>query len=102
MARMLAVWDNHLEDKALPQTLNTKLREAGFRQRDHAVYVMFNPVLNENTYSHWLIEFVRAYNVSQGIAEAEIDAWRDDLRRLGAAGDYFYGSYEYIMVGWKR
>ena len=90
MANMLAVWDNHLEDKALPQTLNTKLREAGFRQGDHAIYVMFNPVLNENTYSHWLIEFVRAYNASQGVAEEEIDAWTDDLRRLGAAGDYFY------------
>src|SRR5215472_8342476 len=101
MARMLTVWDNHLEDKALPQTLNTRLREAGFRQGDHAVYVMFNPVLNENTYSHWLIEFVRAYNACQGVAEEEIDAWTDDLRRLGAAGDYFYSSNEYIMVGWK-
>jgi ubiquinone/menaquinone biosynthesis C-methylase UbiE len=101
MARMLAVWDSHLEDKALPQTLNTKLREAGFRQGDPAVYVMFNPMLNENTYSHWLIEFVRAYNASQGVAEEEIDAWTEDLRRLGAEGDYFYSSNEYIMMGWK-
>jgi hypothetical protein len=48
-----------------------------------------------------LIEFVRAYNASQGVAEEEIDAWTDDLRRLGATGDYFYSSNEYIMVGWK-
>jgi hypothetical protein len=40
MARMLAVWDNHLEDKALPHALNTRLREAGFRQGAHAVYVL--------------------------------------------------------------
>ena len=101
MARMLVVWDNHLEDKALPQTLNTKLREAGFRQGEHGVYVMFNPVLNENTYSHWLIEFVRAYNAPRASPQEEIDAWTDDLRRLGAAGDCFFSPNEYIMVGWK-
>ena len=33
MARMLAVWDNHLEDKALPQTLNTRLREGRLSAR---------------------------------------------------------------------
>ena len=98
---MLKVWDNHLEAKNLPQTLNTKLREAGFRQGDHVVYVMFNPALNENTYSHTLIKFFQSYNASQGIDREELDAWVDDLYRLGAAGDYFFSSNEYIMVGWK-
>jgi SAM-dependent methyltransferase len=101
MARMLKTWDNHLQDKNLPQTLNTKLRDAGFRQGDHSVYVMFNPMLNENTLSHTLIKFVTGYNASQGFDQAEIDAWVDDLYRLGAAGDYFFSSNEYIMVGWK-
>jgi ubiquinone/menaquinone biosynthesis C-methylase UbiE len=101
MARMLQVWDGHLVDKNLPQTLNTKLRNAGFRQGDHSVYVMFNPALNENTLSHTLIKFVTSFNVSQGVEQAEIDAWVDDLYRLGASGDYFFSSNEYIMVGWK-
>lgn len=101
MSHMLKVWDNHLEDKSLPQTLNTRLREAGFQQGDHSVYVMFNPVLNENTYSHILIEFFKGYNASQGVDQKELDAWADDLSRLGAAGDYFFSSNEYIMVGWK-
>ena len=101
MARMLKVWDNHLEDRQLSQTLNTKLRAAGFEQGDHSVYVMFNPVLNENTASHILIEFFKGYNASQGVPQEEIDAGADDLYKLGASGDYFYSSNEYIMMGIK-
>jgi arsenite methyltransferase len=102
MARALQVWDRHLEDPHLPQTLPTKLRQAGFRPGDHAPYVMFNPVLNENTYSAILIEFVKGYNVSQGMPPDEMEAWVDDLRALGAAGDYFFSSNEYIMMGIKE
>jgi len=101
MARMLKVWDNHLEDRQLPQTLNTKLREAGFAQGDHSVYVMFNPALNENTYSHTLIEFFKGYSISQGVSQEEIDAWANDLYKLGSSGDYFFSSNEYIMIGVK-
>ena len=101
MRRMLKVWDNHLADPNLPQTLNTKLREAGFEQGDHAVYVMFNPLLNENTYSYNLIEFIKGFNIAQGIAPEEIDAWTDDLYKLGGSGDYFFSSNEYIMMGIK-
>ncbi len=102
MAHMLKVWDNHLEDRQLPQTLNTKLREAGFEQGDHSVYVMFNPVLNENTYSRYVIEFFRGYNASQGVSQEEIDSWVVDLYKLGESGDYFFSSNEYIMVGNKK
>jgi arsenite methyltransferase len=101
MARVLQVWDRHLEDPHLPQTLPTKLRQAGFRPGDHAVYMMFNPVLNENTYSAILIEFIKGYNVSQGVAPEEMEAWAEDLHKLGGAGDYFFSSNEYIMMGLK-
>ncbi len=102
MQRILKVWENHLEDRKLPQTLNTKLREAGFRQGDHDVYVMFNPVFNENIYSSILIVFVKGYLVSQGVSQEEMDAWADDLQKLGASGDYFFSANEYIMVGIKE
>ena len=101
MARMLNVWDSHLEDRQLPQTLNTKLREAGFEQGDHRAHVMFNPVLNENTFSRFLIEFFKGYNASQGVSQEEIDAWAADLYELGASGNYFFSSNEYIMMGVK-
>jgi arsenite methyltransferase len=101
MARLLQVWDRHLEDPHLPQTLPTKLREAGFRPGDHAVYVMFNPVFHEHTYSAILIEFVKGYNVSQGVSPDEMEAWVEDLRALGASGDYFFSANEYVMVGLK-
>ena len=102
MQRMLKVWDNHLEDRQLPQTLNTKLRKAGLQQGDHDVHIMFNPVFNENTYSYYLIEFFKGYNTSQGVSQDEMDAWADDLKKLGASGDYFFSSNEYIMLGIKE
>ena len=101
MARILQVWDRHLEDPHLPQTLPTKLRAVGFRPGDHAVYLLFIPVLNENTYSYILIEFVKGYNVSQGVAPDEMEAWAEDLRGLGASSDYFFSANEYIMMGIK-
>jgi arsenite methyltransferase len=101
MARMLQVWDRHLEDPHLPQTLPTKLRQAGFCPGDHVVHVMFNPVFNEHTYSAILMEFVKGYNVSQGVTPDEMEAWAEDLRTLGAAGDYFFSTNEYIMMGMK-
>ena len=63
---------------------------------------MFNPVFNENIYSSILIVFVKGYLVSQGVSQEEMDAWADDLQKLGASGDYFFSANEYIMVSIKE
>ena len=59
------------------------------------------PVLNENTFSHYLIEFFKGYILLEGVSRDEIDAWADDLYELSASGDYSFSSNEYIMVGIK-
>jgi hypothetical protein len=43
--------------------------------------------------------FVVGYVESQGISALEASAWKEDLENLGASGDYFYSSNEYIFVG---
>ena len=38
---------------------------------------------------------------NQMFSRCSQEAWVDDLRALGAAGDYFFSSNEYIMMGLK-
>jgi len=35
------------------------------------------------------------------VAQAEADAWTEELQTLGSEGDYFFGSNEYIFVARK-
>jgi hypothetical protein len=44
------------------------------------------------------MRFITGYVESQGISAVEASAWKEDLENLGAAGDYFFSSNEYIFV----
>ena len=46
-------------------------------------------------------KFVEGYVVSQGVSQAEADAWAEELPLLGSSGDYFFSSNEYIFTGHK-
>jgi hypothetical protein len=48
-----------------------------------------------------LMKFVVGYVVSQGVSQDEADAWADDLLGLGATGEYFFSSNEYIFSAEK-
>jgi arsenite methyltransferase len=101
MHRIMEVWDKHLADPHLPQTLGAKLAAAGFTD------VGVEPLVHvETTYdpvgmSAILIKFVASYVTSQGIPDSEATAWADDLRALGSRGEYFFSSNEYIFTGIK-
>jgi len=101
MHRIMEVWDHHLADPHLLQTLGAKLTAAGFTD------VGFEPLVHlETTYdpasmSAILMKFVACYVTSQGIPESEASAWADDLCSLNSRGDYFFSSNEYIFTGIK-
>ena len=48
-----------------------------------------------------LAKFIAGYVASQGITQVEADAWEAELPILGAGGDYFFSSNEYIFTGEK-
>jgi arsenite methyltransferase len=101
MQRIMEVWDKHLADPHLPQTLGSKLIESGFEN------VSIEPLVHiETTYdpagmSAILIKFVAGYVTSQGVSESEATAWADDLKTRGSSGDYFFSSNEYIFTATK-
>jgi arsenite methyltransferase len=101
MNRIMEVWDSHLADPHLPQTLGAKLTAAGFTDVDVEPLVHIETTYDPASMSAILIKFVAGYVTSQGIPESEATAWADDLRALGSSGDYFFSSNEYIFTGIK-
>ena len=101
MNRIREVWDKHLADPHLPQTLGAKLTAAGFTDVGVEPLVHVETTYDPASMSAILIKFVAGYVTSQGIPESEATAWADDLRALGASGDYFFSSNEYIFTGIK-
>ena len=101
MHRIMAVWDKHLADPHLPQTLGAKLTAAGFTDVRVEPLVHVETTYDPASMSAILIKFVAGYVTSQGIPESEATAWADDLRALGSSRDYFFSSNEYIFTGIK-
>ena len=101
MARIMEVWDRHLTDPCLPQTLRSKLRNAGFRDIDVEPVIQLETEFDPGSVSGVLMRFIVGYVESQGISASEANDWKADLENLGASGDYFFSSNEYIFVGRK-
>ena len=101
MARILEIWDGHLADPMMPETMARKLRDAGFANVQVEPIVHVETTYEPNSMSAILAKFVGGYLVSQGVSQAEADAWAEELPDLGADGDYFFSSNEYVFTARK-
>jgi len=101
MARIMEVWDRHLADPNLPQTVARKLRDAGFVNIKVETIVQLETEFDAASVSGVLMKFIVGYAESQGIPASEASDWKADLENLGFTGDYFFSSNEYIFVGRK-
>lgn len=101
MARVMEVWNRHLTDPYLPQTLGSKLRDAGFSDIKVEPIVQLETEFDPASVSGVLMRFIVGYVESQGIPASEASAWKTDLETLGATDDYFFSSNEYMFVGRK-
>jgi len=101
MVRVMGVWDQHLTDPCLPQTLVSQLRDAGFSDIKVEPFVQLETEFDPGSVSGVLMRFILGYVESQGVPASEAAAWKSDLENLGAAGEYFFSSNEYIFVGRK-
>ncbi|MCA9880487.1 MAG: methyltransferase domain-containing protein [Thermomicrobiales bacterium] len=101
MNRIMAIWDKHLADPHLPQTLGSRLTAAGFKDVGVEPLVHLETTYDPASMSAILTKFVAGYVTSQGVADSEAEAWADDLRALGSKGEYFFSSNEYIFTGIK-
>ncbi len=101
MARIMRVWDGHLADSHLPQTLGQRLATAGFGNVRAEAIVQLEIDYDPSSVSAILMKFVVDYATSHGISQDEADAWANDLRELSSRDEYFFSSNEYIVTGIK-
>ncbi len=102
MHRVIDLWNTHCPHPFLPRTLKQDLERAGFDVVERAVHTIFNPDYAPNTYSYGVIDFIHSYVKGvDGVSHEEIDAWAEELHRLGEKGDYFFSLDRYIFVAEK-
>ena len=97
MRRMIECWDTHCPHPHLPRSLARLLAKAGFRATRAQVVPLLNTHYAPDTYSAGLIDVIGGY-ARKRVVEGEATAWAEDLRALGARGEYFFSLNRYLFV----
>jgi ubiquinone/menaquinone biosynthesis C-methylase UbiE len=97
MRRVIECWNTHCPHPRLPRVLRRLLRDAGFRVERIAVVPLLNSAFDTQTYSVGVMEVICGY-ARKHLGEAEVQAWAEDLRALGANGEYFFSLNRYLFV----
>ncbi|HEX4825158.1 MAG TPA: methyltransferase domain-containing protein [Candidatus Polarisedimenticolaceae bacterium] len=91
MRRMLQAWDRHLAHPALPRTLTTALRDAGFTDVRAEGHAFTTNVLDSETYGGLSLGIVERYLMGlDDLDREETKSWADEQRDLGRRGEYYY------------
>lgn len=99
MRRVLEAWDEHLADPHLPQTLGNALEVAGLAVERVEVVPLVNPTLAPDTYSFGILAAIQGFVPGRcGVEQEEAEAWADELRARGAAGEYFFSLNRYVFL----
>jgi SAM-dependent methyltransferase len=97
MRKILAAWDEHLADPYLPRRLTSLLTRTGFTVTQRSAIPLFNAGYDTDTFSAGLIGFIAAFVPGRaGVTAADVNAWAEDLTRLGA--DYFFSLNRYLFL----
>ncbi len=89
MRRVLTCWEGHCPHPHLPRHLVPLAREAGLTVTRVGAIPIVNAAFHPDTYSAGAIDMLAAY-VHRHLDEAVATAWVEDLRTLGARGEYFF------------
>jgi SAM-dependent methyltransferase len=99
MARMLASWDRHVVDRALPATLPASMRAAGFDVLDVLPFNSCDVVLRPDGLAAMMLILVRNYAVANGhVPEEEARAWEAEQRALARDGRFFFSLTHFVTV----
>lgn len=101
MARILKIWDGHLADPRMCETMANRLSDTGFVGVSAEPIVHVETSYDPSSMSAILTKFVSGYVVSQAVSEAEAASWADELRERGESGEHFFSTNEYIYMGGK-
>jgi SAM-dependent methyltransferase len=99
-ARVLAGWDEHLAHPALPRTLASQMRSAGFGDVDMEGHAFATTALDPETYGGSLVRVIESYLVEQEILDAQVAAaWGADQRELDERGEFFCAVTQFCFSG---
>jgi hypothetical protein len=76
--------------------LGRLLREAGFGEVRCEAVPLINLALDPQTYSHGVIPLLARY-AAKPLGEDAARAWAEDLRTLGARGEYFFSVNRFLF-----
>jgi len=102
MRHIMEVWDRHLADPHLPQTLAPRLSGAGFAiEVVHAITTV-ETECSEKSMNHHLMKFIIPFVISEGVSAEEAEAWHADLLEHHDDGDYFYSFTGYAFLARRK
>jgi SAM-dependent methyltransferase len=101
MRRVIECWDTHCPHPHLPRALGRLLREADLLVTRARIVPLMNASFDANTYSAGLIDVIARY-AAKRLGESEVQAWAQDLRELGARGEYFFSLNRYLFLADNR
>lgn len=97
MRRVIECWNTHCPHPHLPRVLVRLLREAGLCVDHTQVIPLLNSAFDAQTYSAGVMQVISGY-ARKRLSEAEVQAWVEDLRALGARDEYFFSLNRYLFV----
>ncbi len=96
MGRVIEAWNAHCPHPHLPRVLGRLLREAGFGAVRCEAVPLVNLALDPQTYSYGVIPLLARY-AAKPLGEDAARAWAEDLRALGARGEYFFSVNRFLF-----
>jgi arsenite methyltransferase len=97
MARVLAVWDEHLAHPSLPRRLSAGLRAAGFEDVHMEGHAFATTELSEETYGGGALPVIERYVRQRG--SDDVDAWGAEQRALGERGEFYFACIQFCFSG---
>lgn len=102
MARVLAVFDDHLANPHLPATLGPLLARAGFIVRRVEIVPMLSSHFQPVSYAAGIMRaihgFTRINAARHGLEAQEVQAWFDDQQQLIAQREFFFSVNRYSFL----
>lgn len=103
MRRVVSAWDTHCPHPRLPRKLAGMLGASGFARPGVEVLALLTVGHSDGTYCRSMAGVLARHAVKTGaVGAAEADAWRADLARLDAAGEYFFSLNRYVFSAVRR
>ncbi len=102
MERVLAAWDRHLADRAVPERLPHLMREAGFAVEAETPVVYHDARLPGDGIARLMLSLIHAYVTQNGLIDAATaDAWMDEQVRLAREGRFFFHFTHFVISARK-